>query len=96
MQQQEGASSTSIIALVLGILGLLGFTCLTGIPAWIVGRGEVQKIDAGQSPMAGRAMAQIGMILGIISTVLAVLAALMGIAWVVFLGAMFSAAATAR
>jgi hypothetical protein len=94
--QQEGASSTSIIALVLGILSFFGPGCLTGIPAWIVGRNELKKIDAGESPAAGRTMAQIGMILGMVTTALTGLAVLFGIVWVVFLGALFSSGAVSR
>jgi hypothetical protein len=89
MQQQPGASSNAIIALVLGILSFVGLGCLTGIPAWIVGRAEVKKIDEGQSPSSGRTLALVGMYLGIVSTVLTVV----GIAVVMlFSGAIFATA----
>ena len=81
---QEKASSNAITALVLGIVSYLACGLLASIPAWIIGSGELKKIDAGQSSAAGRSMAQIGMILGIINVVLSVLALI----WVFALGGM--------
>jgi heme/copper-type cytochrome/quinol oxidase subunit 4 len=80
--QQDKASGNSIAALVLGILAFVGCGVFTAIPAWIVGSGEVKKIDAGQSPAAGRTFAQIGMILGIVGTVLGVI----GLIWLFAMG----------
>jgi hypothetical protein len=48
-----------------------------------MGSKEVKAIDAGQSSPAGRSMAQIGMILGIIGTILGVLV----IIWYFVMGA---------
>jgi hypothetical protein len=71
--QTGSASTNAIIALVLGILSFIGCGLLAGIPAWIMGKGELGKIDRGESAPEGRTMAKIGMWLGIISTVLSVL-----------------------
>ena len=82
---QEKASSAAITSLVLGILSLVcGCGLLLGIPAWIIGKGEIAKIDAGQSSAAGRTLAQVGMILGMIATGLSVL----WLIWVFALGGM--------
>lgn len=69
---QTAGSNNGIIALVLGIVSL--FTCglgiLAAVPAWIMGAGALKAISEGRSPASGKTMAQIGMILGIIGTVL--------------------------
>jgi hypothetical protein len=46
----------------------------TGIPAWIMGKKEINAIDAGQSSQAGRTLANIGMWLGIINVILSIIA----------------------
>jgi hypothetical protein len=58
--------------LTLGILGLL--CCgICGIIAWVMGSGDLKKIDAKQMDPAGRGNTQAGMICGIIATILWVL-----------------------
>lgn len=82
----ESASSAAITALILGIVSWvcsLGF--LTGIPAWIVGKKEINAIEEGRSPQAGKVMAQIGMWLGIASTILTVLGLIFFIIYFVFI-----------
>ena len=70
---QEKASSAAVWALVLGIASwvLCGF--LASVPAWIVGRIEINKINSGRSSQAGKSMATIGMWLGIVQTILGIL-----------------------
>ncbi|MDZ4712317.1 MAG: DUF4190 domain-containing protein [bacterium] len=68
------ASSNAIIALVLGILSFIACGILAAIPAWIMGKKELNEINAGRSPEAGRTMAKIGMWLGIINIALSILA----------------------
>lgn len=70
---RQNASTNAVIALVLGIVSFLGLPIIAGIPAWILGANELKAIDSGASPAAGRTMAQIGMILGIVNTIMAVL-----------------------
>lgn len=74
---QEKPSTNSIVALVLGIVSLLGPGILTGIPAWIIGKKELTAIAQGSASASGRTMATIGMWLGIIATVLTVLGLLL-------------------
>ncbi|NSW79580.1 MAG: DUF4190 domain-containing protein [Chthonomonadetes bacterium] len=70
-----GPSSQATTALVLGILSLL--CCgLLSIPAYIVGKQELDRINRGLSPVEGRGLAQAGYILGIIGMVLLGLAVL--------------------
>ncbi len=68
-----GASSNAIIALVLGILSYIACSIFAAIPAWIIGKREINEINAGRAPEAGRTMATIGMWLGIINVILAIL-----------------------
>lgn len=62
-----------VLILVLGILSLVGCGFFTGIPAWIMGKGDLGRIDAGQVDPSGRSLTQVGMILGIIGTVFGLL-----------------------
>lgn len=68
-----GASSNAIFALVLGILSYIMCGLFAAIPAWIIGRKEINEINAGRSPEAGKTLATIGMWLGIINVILSVL-----------------------
>lgn len=81
--QQQSASTQAITALVLGILGVICCNLLAPV-AWYVGNQELKAIREGRSPMAGEILAKIGMILGIIGTVLMVL----GLFWLFFAGGM--------
>ncbi len=68
-------SSNAVTALVLGLVSLLcGLGPFTGIPAWVIGRLEIRKADKGEAPSSGRATAAVGMYLGIMSTVITLLA----------------------
>lgn len=64
--------------LVLGILGLVICAPL-GILAWIMGKGDLAKIDAGLMDPMGRGTTQAGMVLGIIGTVLFILSLVLGV-----------------
>ena len=79
----QPASNRPMIALVLGIVGILCCNLCAPI-AWYVGRQELGAIAAGQSPEAGKGLAQAGMILGIIGTVLLVFV----LFWVILGGGM--------
>lgn len=70
--QQQGNNGKAIAALVLGILSVLCFGILAGIPAIIFGQIAKREIDAGNG--GGRGMAQAGFILGIVSVAITVLA----------------------
>ncbi|MCC6865175.1 MAG: DUF4190 domain-containing protein [Ignavibacteria bacterium] len=73
MNTAGGASTNAVIALVAGIAAYIFCWFIGGIVAWIMGKGELSKIDRGESPEAGRTFAKIGMWLGIINVVLSVL-----------------------
>ncbi len=56
-------------ALVLGIAGLVFFPLIPSIVAWILGAQAVQRCDE-DPELEGRAMAMVGMVLGIVGVVL--------------------------
>lgn len=59
--------------LVLGILGLV--VCpICGIIAWIMGNGDMKKIEAGQMDPGGLGQTKAGKICGMIATILAIVA----------------------
>ena len=74
----ESASSQAVIALILGIVGLV-FCQLIGIAAWIIGAKERNAIKRGESPEAGMGLATAGWILGIIDTIIIIALFLAGI-----------------
>lgn len=69
----QGASSSAIWALVLGIASWVLCGIFAAIPAWIIGKKELNAIARGSSSSAGKTMAQIGMWLGIIQVILTIL-----------------------
>ena len=72
-EQQYPEQSQATTALVLGIVGLVVCWFL-GPVAWWIGRKEVKAIDAGRRPPENRGSARAGEILGIVGTVVLVLA----------------------
>jgi len=79
LNQNSGASTNAIFALVLGILSFIGCGFIAAIPAWIMGKKEINEINAGRSPEAGRMLAKIGMWLGIINLILTVIAIIIAV-----------------
>lgn len=75
--------SQAVLALVLGIIGLVACG-VAGPFAWSIGNKELRAIDAGRRSPENRGMANAGKILGIISTVLLVLAVVGGVLFVLF------------
>ena len=72
-----------MITLVLGIVGII--CCGLAAPvAWYMGKQELAAIAAGQSAREGEQLAKVGMILGIVGTILLVLT----IVWIFFAGGM--------
>ncbi len=60
------------LVLVLGILGLV--CCgICGIIAWVMGNGDLKKIDAGEMDPEGRSLTQAGKVCGIVSVILNIL-----------------------
>lgn len=77
------SSSRATTALVLGILGVV--CCQLCAPfAWYMGSKELKAIKAGASPQSNQGFAMAGMVLGIVGSILFILALL----WIVFAGGM--------
>ena len=87
------APHRGVTILVLGIIGLLLCQFL-GIPAWIMGKGDLERIDRGEMDPEGRSLTQVGMILGMISVGLLIISLLVGILMVV--GVLGTAAVSAQ
>ena len=64
-------SSQATMVLVFGLLGLLLCQLFSPV-AWVMGNKELAAIDAGRRPPNDRTMANIGRILGIVGTVIAI------------------------
>src|SRR5687768_15122966 len=65
----SGATGKAIAILVLAIVGLV--CCPVTAPiAWVMGQSELAAVRRGAAPAANEALAQIGMVLGILGTVL--------------------------
>lgn len=71
-----------ILILVLGILSIV-LCQLLGPFAWLMGKADMAKMDAGMMDPAGRDTTKAGVICGIIGTVLLVLSILFTILWIV-------------
>ena len=61
------------LILVLGILSLVGFTFFTGIPAWIMGKRDLAKMNEDQMDSDGESFTKAGKICGIISCILSII-----------------------
>ena len=68
----EESQATTI--LVLGILGLLCSCSPLGVAAWVMGNRELEAIDAGRRNPDNRGTANAGRIIGIVATVLGLIA----------------------
>lgn len=86
-------SSNGVLILILGILGFVGFGCLTGLPAWILGRNSMKDIEAGVADPNEKSLVQVGMILGMVTTIITVLIACVWFAVVVGLFGLAAAGA---
>jgi len=83
-----------VLVLVLGILSIV-ICGILGPVAWIMGKGDIRKIDQGQMDPTGRGLTMGGMICGIIGTILLSLGILYVIVVVVIIGGMAAAGAAA-
>ena len=77
-------------ALVLGIVGMVVCGGLLSPFAWVIGRKAVREIDASQGALGGRGSAQAGYILGVIGSVMLVLAVLLVVAYLLIFALMFA------
>jgi TRAP-type C4-dicarboxylate transport system permease small subunit len=76
------ASSRSVTALVLGIIGL-NFCWFLGIAAWWMAEQELAAIETGDAPMKGKNLAVGAKWLGIVQMALCVLAVFGGLIFIV-------------
>jgi len=75
-----------VAVLVLGILGILVcFIC--GIAAWVMGKKDLQEMDAGRMDPAGRGLTQAGKICGMVSVILWIVGFAIWLIAVVLVGA---------
>lgn len=65
-----------VLILVFGILGLV-FCQLFGPFAWVMGKGDLQRMDQGLMDPEGRSLTQAGMYCGIVATAIIILVLLM-------------------
>jgi small-conductance mechanosensitive channel len=72
----KSENTKAIVTLVLGILSIVCCGFFAGIPAIFLGRSELKAIDEGRSSEQNRNLAKIGFILGIVGTILSILATL--------------------
>lgn len=73
------ASSRAVLAIVLAFLGLSMFCVFLGVPGWVLAEQELAAIERGEAPMKGRNLALGAKWLGIITTVITVLAIGVGV-----------------
>ncbi len=85
VEQPAPTESRAVVALVLGILGIVLCPILAPI-AWAIGHGSEQQIDAAAGALSGRGLATAGKITGIIGTVLLILYVVFVIVFFVFVG----------
>ena len=83
-------SANGLLILVLGILSLVGFGCLTGLPAWIMGNSSLAAIDRGEADANERGMVQVGRVLGMVCCILSILGV---VVFFLFVAGIFSLAA---
>ena len=76
-------SGRGTLILVLGILGITLLGLFAGIPAWVMGKTDLKKIEAGIISQSEKSTTKAGMILGIISTVLYIGTIVLGILLVI-------------
>ncbi len=87
--QETGRGS---LILILGVFSFL-FGLFLGIPAWIMGSGDLKKIQAGIIPTSEKTKTKVGMILGILNTFIIPIIIAFGIATVVGIN-VFTASST--
>jgi hypothetical protein len=76
---QYAEASQGVLALVLGLIGLFAFPPVAPA-AWIIGRREVRAVNHGRRNPRHRTLGQLGLIFGIVGTVvLAVGVVLLGL-----------------
>lgn len=70
--ERDIAPHRGTLIFTLGILGLLCCCLFLGLPAWLMGRADLEKIRQGLLDPAGEELTRAGVICGIIGTLLSV------------------------
>jgi len=70
MQPAMQKSANGVLILILGILSWVGFGCLAGLPAWLLGNASLKAIDSGQADASERGIVQVGRILGMVNCII--------------------------
>lgn len=81
-----------VMILVFGILGLL-LCVIFGIIAWVMGKGDLEKMKRGAMDREGESLTKVGYILGMVSVILNLVAILI---WVLVVVLAIGAGAAAR
>lgn len=68
MQPKPGASGRAITAMILSIIGVFLCGLFTSIPGMVLGKMEMNAIDEGRAPLAGKGFAQTGFYVGMVGT----------------------------
>jgi heme/copper-type cytochrome/quinol oxidase subunit 4 len=71
-RQDSLQSHRGRLILTLGVLSFVVAGVLTAIPAWVMGSGDLKKMDAGIMEPEGRALTMAGRILGKVCTILTI------------------------
>ena len=74
----------AVVSMVLGILSMVAFSVLAGIPAIIIGKQSRENIRASNGTLSGEGMAQAGIIMGWVSVALVIVGAIVVIALLAF------------
>lgn len=82
------------LILVLGILSLVFCGIFAGIPAWVMGNSDLQKMRQGLMDRAGEGNTSAGRIMGIISVGMAIIGVILTILWLFVVGAALAFAGT--
>jgi hypothetical protein len=69
--------------LVLGVLGIVMQCFVLGIVAWVLANNDLQEMEAGRMDPGGRDITYAGKIIGMVSVILTIVAAVI---WFGFLG----------
>jgi hypothetical protein len=72
------------LILTLGVLSFVIAGALTAIPAWVMGSGDLKKMDAGIMDPQGRALTMAGRILGKVCTIMIIVILALALVALVF------------
>lgn len=73
---------------VILTLGIIGIVCcfICGIIAWVMGKSDLQEIDAGRMDPSGRGLTQAGKICGMVSVILWIIGLVLQVLMMILFG----------